>query len=322
MAQEGGAIYSANSDPTIEGCKFFANTAEKGGGAIYITLSPHTTIKDCEIIENEAQWGGGIFCYIASPDIINTLVSKNTAERGGGGIYALENAHPTIESCVFEENLAVVGGGVKCGSNSNPDIIASKFLANEAEFGGALSSKNSSPTIANSIFEGNEALKGGAIWCWSSLNIIFTNCTLNANSAKEGGAIFSGGTSNLVFRNSIIWGNTISDAPPEEGGGSQCYISTHSRITLHFCCYDNSAGHVAGGGKGALMYSDDTIHDDPQFEEEGLNLSEGSPCIDAGNNDFVDELGITEDIDGNPRIADGHADGTAKVDIGAYEYQP
>jgi len=58
------------------------------------------------------------------------------------------------------------------------------------------------------------------------------------------------------------------------------------------------------------------------------HLLPGSPCIDAGTND-IDNPATTEvetlpekDIAGVTRIIDGNLDGTATVDMGAYEYLP
>ena len=57
-----------------------------------------------------------------------------------------------------------------------------------------------------------------------------------------------------------------------------------------------------------------------------------SPCIDAGNSDYIPtDLGdldhdgdtseqIPFDLDGRERVIDGDEDGTATVDMGAYEY--
>jgi hypothetical protein len=48
-----------------------------------------------------------------------------------------------------------------------------------------------------------------------------------------------------------------------------------------------------------------------------LRLLTGSPAIDAGKNDYI--AGTLSDLDGNRRISDGNRDGTATVDMGAYE---
>ena len=71
---------------------------------------------------------------------------------------------------------------------------------------------------------------------------------------------------------------------------------------------------------------DDTSDD--TFILGDYHLLPGSPCIDAGTNDVdnpdtpeVETLPDT-DLASIPRIIDGNLDGTATVDIGAYEYLP
>ena len=48
-----------------------------------------------------------------------------------------------------------------------------------------------------------------------------------------------------------------------------------------------------------------------------LRLKSGSLAIDSGNNGFVR---VELDLDNKARIVDGDADGTATVDMGAYEH--
>jgi hypothetical protein len=73
------------------------------------------------------------------------------------------------------------------------------------------------------------------------------------------------------------------------------------------------------------------INTDPKFVDKdggNLRLQSGSPCIDRGNN-YLDyfptvpgfQLLPATDLDGNWRVVDGNNDGTATVDMGAYERQ-
>ena len=62
------------------------------------------------------------------------------------------------------------------------------------------------------------------------------------------------------------------------------------------------------------------IGDDPMFADTlngDYSLAENSPCIDAG---MPDGDYPPTDILGNVRVWDGDGDGTATIDIGAYEY--
>jgi hypothetical protein len=63
------------------------------------------------------------------------------------------------------------------------------------------------------------------------------------------------------------------------------------------------------------------ISTDPLFVDQSngdYRLLAGSPAIDAGDN-FAPGISLA-DIDGNGRIADGDSDGTATIDMGAFEF--
>ena len=134
-----------------------------------------------------------------------------------------------------------------------------------------------------------------------------TNCTLSGNFAGvEGGGLFATGSSSSFLLNCIVWGNT---------GGA---LGGPGTFTV---AYSNIEGGSTGAG------NTDT---DPLFVDAAggnLRLSIGSPCIDAADNTAV-PLGVTTDLDGNPRFVDDPATadtgiGTPPiVDMGAYEFLP
>ena len=79
---------------------------------------------------------------------------------------------------------------------------------------------------------------------------------------------------------------------------------------------------LIGTCSGALA-SGGNISVDPQFARErprtAYRLTAGSPAIDAAAPPSV--AGST-DAAGRPRVVDGNGDGSAVIDLGAYEFNP
>ncbi|RKY11264.1 MAG: hypothetical protein DRP82_07670 [Planctomycetota bacterium] len=141
------------------------------------------------------------------------------------------------------------------------------------------------------------------------------NCTFSGNSASSyGGAICCYNSSNPTLNNCILWGDTASSS------GNEVYLYVFgSSCRLNYCCVDNTG---YGGWTGNIT-ENNCVYDDPQFVDAAngdYHLKDTSPCIDAGDNSLLPS-GVDKDLDGNPRIVDGDNDGTATVDIGAYEKQ-
>jgi hypothetical protein len=119
-----------------------------------------------------------------------------------------------------------------------------------------------------------------------------TNCIFIGNMAFGNGGIYNSGSQ--VIKNCVIRGNEYGQV----SGGN---------VT-----YSDIEGNYPGVGN---------IDADPMFAADGYHLTMWSPCIDAGDPNYV--AGPNEvDIDGEPRIMDGNCDGKAIIDMGVDEYYP
>ena len=330
----GGAMYNYGSNgvsnPTLTNVTFSGNYAYYSGGAMYNYSDDHGTsspsLSDVTFAGNSAGWGGamyndGSWRGTSSPNLNNVIFSGNSARRYGGAMCntGMEgSSSPTVTNVTFSGNSAGEDGGAMYNTSARG---------------------SSSPSLANVTFSGNSADRGGAIYNDTDPNFgntspNLTNVTFSGNTADYGGAMYNDGSyySNILssLSNVILWGNTA------EINGSQLY-NLGARVTITTSLVQDG---ITGGG----VYNDDysTITDgggnleaDPEFVRApdpgpdgswdgvddnygDMHLGASSPAIDSGTNSAIS---LPTDLDGNPRIVDGDMDGTATVDMGAYEFQ-
>jgi predicted outer membrane repeat protein len=343
VAEYGAGMFNDAGCLTMTKCTFSANSASGGGGGMR-NHSSSATMTDCIFIDNSvSSSGAGIYNDESSPILVNCTFSKNLA-GWGAGISNRDDSNPTLISCMFIGNSARTGaGGIAGGSgiltnctfigNSSkyggavyngedcPMFTGCAFINNTAtEEGGAMHIDASNPTVTSCIFTGNKANCGGGIYSRSYSRPTLSNCTFGGNAAQNGNAVACDSyqqkyPSNLSLTNCILW-----------EAGNEIWNNDHSVITITY-------SDVQGGwpGKG-------NIDADPCFLEQGYwanandpniimepgdpnavwidgdyRLLPGSPCINAGDPDYVAEPNET-DLDGEPRIIG------RRVDMGAYEY--
>jgi len=111
-ADEGAAIYVADSSPVLTGCRIIANTAVRGGGGVRILrggTGAHLT--GCTIAGNTAAtYGGGIYCCYSGPVVTNCTIANNSASNGGA-VYGYD-AYPTITGSILA--FSPTGAAVYC----------------------------------------------------------------------------------------------------------------------------------------------------------------------------------------------------------------
>jgi len=233
----------------------------------------------------------------SSPTVNNCTFIGNKGDKGGGMHNYISS--PTVTNCTFGGNDANSGGGMYNTEWSTPTVTNCTFIGNRARYegGGMVNEKESSPAVINCIFIVNRAAWSGGGMYNSQSNSALTNCTFSNNSAGEGGGIYNENSS-PTLTNCILWG----DKPNE------IYDYETSSTTVSY-------SDVQGGWPGI-----GNINTDPLFSLSGEpHLPFGSPCIDAGTNRPQGSL-LAGDPDGTWRVLDGDGDGTATVDMGAYEF--
>jgi hypothetical protein len=285
---------------------------------------PNTVLDGFTITGGNANWdprspyylwkrGGGMFCHQASPTVTNCTFFANTASWGGG--MCIGGGSPTLANCTFRANAADHHAGALEVAGSYIPIINCTFIGNFAAWsGGAVWNFDAAPPYINCVFSGNIAGDdGGAIWNVDSGGYRFINCTFTNNTAgRQAGAIDSDEWP--ILTNCIFWGNRDNS-----GMGESAHVHAYyGPPAINYCCVQGWTGGLGGTGN---------IDEDPCFlspgywdsngvwEDGDYHLLPDSPCIDAGDPDYVSGPNET-DLDGRPRIIGG------RIDMGAYEYRP
>ncbi len=110
----------------------------------------------------------------------------------------------------------------------------------------------------------------------------------------------------------LIVNNIVVGNPPLAGGPG----------IFQFNDFYPSAGGVLSGPATNIVGTAGNISANPHLvcqPGQDYHLLPGSPCIDAGTNGA--EIVLGSDFDGEPRIVAGNTNGSATVDLGAFEFQ-
>jgi hypothetical protein len=333
-AYYGGAVYMQytynNASPQFNNSVFSDNFAYYYGGAIYsYDLSPSFNGSTFTDNTNEYDYGGAIYAQYGTVNATNTIFSSNYAVEGGA-IYTAYDTSLDLTGCTFTHDTAsesgsfIGGGAIYMDDNyyTIPSLTDCTFLDNSAYQGGAIYDEDTSPELVNCLFVGNTADFGGAIFNYYNSSPTIINCTFSANVASMadgGGAIYNEDNSDPTIKNSILYGDG-----PNEIGNYYANSVPNSGYTAFYSDIQGGAMADSGGGVYAPVNGDISLN--PDFFGGGdYQLAPISPDIDAGDNSFVPN-GVTTDLIGNPRIVDApfinDVGGIARVDMGAYEYQP
>ncbi len=237
-----------------------------------------------------------------------------------GGLMLTRCGNVTISNCEFS-NLEG-GAGLRVGSDYYTDTV---FINNcsfhhnipdinhpEHRIGRGFSNTAGAAIITNSLFNNN----GNSMINVSYGDAWVVNCTFAGNASDTT-------TSNWIGDAHTYMYNCISY---NEGAFplkvSNIEHQTISQLYIYNSLIEGAEESIISCGPPwcEVIYDESNIDTDPLFyggAEFPYNLSDYSPCIDAGTLDIPDwiELPAT-DLAGNPRIWNG------AIDMGAYEWNP
>ncbi len=292
-----------------------------------------------ESARNLVDNGGGLLINNSSPVISNALIKMCKAYQGGA--ISINSSIVQLNNCLFKNNETSYSGAALFADSSTIYISSCDFINNNGtRISGGISLSYSS-LFANRIYaDGNHASYSGFLEAYSCdliniSNSIFTNNYVDDNPLIGDRALFRISADNFNLYNSSIINNNnrlISLTRNTKSYLNNCIIWGNSQpqilldpynlpyanvtMTIQNCDIENGQSSVDIGNS-TLNWGTGNINILPEFIDSTYRLASNSPCIDMGINDSVF---CSTDFDGNLRVWDGDGNGTATVDMGAYEY--
>ncbi|MFC1538233.1 T9SS type A sorting domain-containing protein [Candidatus Latescibacterota bacterium] len=307
------------SSPSIIGNRISDNhsaySTSKGGGIkIFKTISDgFSAIINNNIIENNtAGYGGGIYCENSTTSIINNTIIGNSAINGGG-IYSYQSS-PVISNNIvaFSKKWSPDMGEPKLSEYSwtsrastyqfaGGSIQTVTFNSGFQNTGGTGDVTISVPGLQNKtitvnsneryiiivVFSAQNSVPGTA--SEKSINVISSVDTLIIKAKTSPSYVYEYmGLFYSVKLNDAESITLTSDGIPATYAGGIMAVESNPEIT--YCdIYDNEDGNYFVGetldstDEVVLTGIDGNISQDPLCSAPNYLLSEGSPCIDAGN---------------------------------------
>jgi hypothetical protein len=287
--------------------------AATSGGSLAVSIADSSLLQTHTVAGGGSPQGlelNGVISASLTRSTVSSLISVGVAAFAGASFSATDST--------------VSGTGGILVTNGTLHLYRCRLTATADEavavFSNTFAGSDPSTVIEDSLLQG--ATSGIAV----TLNDAAKSSTMTIHDstvvASAAGAVDGINTTILNGASSATTlDGTVVHAQSTDGGATRdLYASgNHSTITASFSAFSSavaaSLGAVPAAGTGS------NISGDPLFANPAggdYSLQQSSPLIDKG-----DQAGLTageKDVTGGTRVLDGDGDGTAIVDIGAFEH--
>ncbi|MCF7813905.1 MAG: hypothetical protein K9N40_05475 [Candidatus Cloacimonetes bacterium] len=261
----------------------------------------------------------------------NLIITNNTSQRQCSGLLFADNAG-------FLKN-SIIEGNVCDGPNQYGYVVAMQleifddFLVENCKFSNNSTNNTFSHivratgnfnesydiTFKNCLFSDNEIASDKVVSCFYTGITSFINCSFTNNVSSSYTLL---GCTNLDLTNTIMYNPDNS---------LEIFMEDHTSVnpgifTLNVD-YSNIRGGIDGvynqNGVNIINWNVGNIDEEPLFIQTGndpYQLSQFSPCIDAGIPDTTGLFLPPYDLLHHERIWDGDNNGEAIIDMGCYEF--
>jgi predicted GH43/DUF377 family glycosyl hydrolase len=271
--EDGGGIYVAASQATIQNCTVMSNTAHGSGGGINVEWEgADTTISNTRVISNSAgSYGGGIEVdNDALATIVNSEVISNTAiGDGGGGVNVHNGARGIVTNSRILSNTVTQGWGSAGIMISNDgfatvhsnEIAWNRGIGDSSPSGAMRVHASSVVTITHNDIHANTGGGGGGIaatW-YSTLNVHSNTIANNQEIAGNGG----GGLRLTDQITAVVDSNVIVNNHTESSGGGIATDDSNLTMTNNVIAFNTGPdgdGIIVWSGSGSGLADVDIIN--------------------------------------------------------------
>lgn len=309
------------------------NVSINGPGARSLSVERSALAPNFRIFEIQS---GNLGVSINGISIVNGRMTEGgVIATGGAGIQNLLGSALNLTEVTVRNNYSGSGSGGGINNLGTLNITRSTISGNTAVQGAGVSNSanNSVVNISNSTISGNTTIPGENVLALggglkNNATMTLNNVTVTNNSGTRAGGIYNPGAGTVSIRNSIVAGNPIGHVYPDLEGA-----------------FSSQGNNLIGASDGSTGFTNNVNGDKVGTEAMPLNpqigglqsnggqtdthrLLPGSPAIDAGNNCVTEPVHVgclltplTTDQRGAgfSRKLDGDNNGTAIIDIGAFE---